>query len=73
MAITRRLRAELKAANVAMFAHAKHCSACHNAISITAGYCDTGWPLAKARARAIYNWNNRTRITAAESQSDTLF
>lgn len=73
MAVTRQLRAAEKRATAAMMEHAKHCSTCHNAVSITGRYCDTGWPLARARARAIYNWNNRDRITAADNMPQTLF
>lgn len=47
-------KAAEKAAARAVYAHARNCYRCSKAISMTGDYCDTGWPLAKARARAIY-------------------
>lgn len=73
MMAQRSLRRARENADKEMLAHAKHCHQCTQAISITGNYCDTGWPLAKVRARAIYNWNNRATITAARPQSGQLF
>jgi hypothetical protein len=73
MMMTGKLRVERERAFAALRVHAKMCARCTRAMSITGDYCDTGWELAKARARAIWNWNNRDRITAETVQQEPLF
>lgn len=73
MQAQRILRTARENADTEMRDHARHCHQCTKAISITGDYCEVGWPIAKRRARAIYNWNNRTQITARRPQTGTLF
>lgn len=73
MQAQRILRGARDNADREMREHARHCHQCTQAISITGNYCADGWPIAKRRARAHYNWNNRTQITAAKPRTGTLF
>ena len=73
MQATARLRKAVKDANIAMGTHMVACYQCSQAVSITGDYCEDGWPIAIVRARALYNWNNRTQITARRPQTGTLF
>jgi hypothetical protein len=53
--------------------HAKTCYRCSKAISITGDFCDAGWEMAKAKARAIYAYNNRADTRAGEWSQPELF
>lgn len=73
MQAQRQLRLAVKRLDQEMGQHMIACYQCSQAVSITGNYCDVGWPIAKRRARALYNWNNRTTITAARTQTGKLF
>jgi len=71
--IVAELRAEREAAFAAFREHAAHCYLCHGS-NVTGQFCDIGWPLAKARARAIYNADYPdAEIKARSATQERLF